>query len=152
MTGLEGYSKDKPVCWRTLDGKNALFQGRLLGGCMDVILNLIGTPYDGTMDFIDRYKKDGIIWYLESFDLGFEQMMEGLWKMRSLGFFEGARGILFGRPMYYQTQTFEGRTLPSYAEVLEERLGDLDIPIIMDADIGHKGPQFVMINGAARAL
>ena len=149
VTGLEGYSKDKPVFWRTLDGKNALFQGRLLGGCMDVILNMIGTPYDGTMDFIDRYKKDGIIWYLESFDLGFERMMEGLWKMRSLGFFEGARGILFGRPMYYQTQTFEGRTLPSYAEVLEERLGDLDIPIIMDADIGHKGPQFVMINGAA---
>ena len=25
---------------------------------------------------------------------------------------------------------------------------DLDVPVIFDADIGHKGPQFSMINGA----
>jgi len=27
-------------------------------------------------------------------------------------------------------------------------LGDLNVPVIFDMDIGHKGPQFSMINGA----
>ena len=27
-------------------------------------------------------------------------------------------------------------------------LGDLDVPVIFDADIGHKGPQFSIIEGA----
>ena len=115
---------------------------------MDVILNLIGTPYDGTMDFIDRYKKDGIIWYLESFDLGFEQMMEGLWKLRQMGWFDYCNGFVFGRPLFYRNESFDGTVQPSYEEVIKERMADLDVPIILDADIGNKGPQMVMINGA----
>lgn len=152
VTGLEGYSMDKPVKWRTMDGGNALFQGRLIGGCLDVILNLMGTPFDGTLDFIEKYKRDGIIWYLESYDLGFDRLMEGLWKMKSLGYFEGVTGFLFGRPFNYPTEGYFGETLPTYDDVLKERLDDLNVPIVMDADIGHKGPQFVMINGAATRI
>ena len=32
--------------------------------------------------------------------------------------------------------------------MIQERLADLNVPIILDADIGHKGPQMIMINGA----
>ena len=161
-TGLEGYSPDKKVCWNCLtDGTGFLegskghdadiaisLQGRLLGGCMDVLLNLAGTPYDGTLGFIERYREDGIIWYLESFDLHFEQMMEGLWKMKEMGWFRHAKGFLFGRPLFYPETAWDDTPLPAYEEVIMERLGELQVPIITGADIGHKGPQFVMINGA----
>jgi len=154
VTGFEGYSRDADVEWRCICSgdknapQNAQFQGRLLGGCMDVLLNLAGTPYDGTGDFINKYKDDGIIWYLESFDLHFEQMMEGLWKMKEMGWFEHVSGFLFGRPLFYPEQGFDGSPLPAYEEVLMERLSELNVPVITGADIGHKGPQFVMINGA----
>ena len=149
---FDGYSADEKVQWKCLrasekDG-SVKMTGRLLGGCMDVLLNIAGTPYDGTTEYIESYKEDGIIWYLESFDLHFEQMMEGLWKMKEMGWFKTARGFIFGRPLFYPETAFDGSPLPSYEEVLLERLAELDLPIITGADIGHKGPQFVMINTA----
>jgi len=157
-TGLEGYSPDQEVWWNCLtDGRErkepgrspeVCMQGRLLGGCMDVLLNLAGTPYDGTHKFLEKYREDGIIWYLESFDLHFEQMMEGLWKMKEMGWFRHTRGIIFGRPLFYPETAWDDTPLPAYEEVILERLGSMHIPIITGADIGHKGPQFVMINGA----
>ena len=148
-TGLEGYWADKEVKWKIASGESPVsIEGRLIGGCLDVILNIAGTPFDGTCEFLEKYKDDGIIWYLESFDLGCEQMMEGLWKMRQMGWFDNATGFVFGRPLFYKNESFDGTPLPSYEEVVLERLGDLNVPIILDADIGHKGPQMVMINGA----
>jgi len=149
---LEGYRRDRKVRWNCLQKdagtEEICMEGRLLGGCLDVLLNLSGTPYDGTEDFLDRYGDDGIIWYLESFDLHFEQMMEGLWKMKELGWFRNVSGIIFGRPLFYPETGWDGALLPTYEEVILERLGKLQIPIITGADVGHKGPQFVMINGA----
>ena len=123
-------------------------EGRLLGGCLDVLSNIAGTKFDGALDFAEKYKKDGIIWFLESFDLGFEQMMETLWKLKTLGWFENAKGFVFGRPLFYKAEDFSGNPLPSYKDVLLEQLSSFHVPIIMNADIGHKGPQFVMVNGA----
>ncbi len=151
VTGLEGYRADGKVYWKNIckekDGKIDM-HGRLIGGCLDVIMNLSGTKYDGTNEFIEKYKDDGVIWFLESFDLQFEQMMESLWKMKEMGWFEHTNGIIFGRPLFYRETDHSGAALPSYEDVLHERLDELDIPIIADADIGHKGPQFVMILGA----
>ena len=65
-----------------------------------------------------------------------------------MGWFDNAAGFVFGRPLFYKNESFDGTPLPSYEEVVLERLGDLNVPIILDADIGHKGPQMVMINGA----
>ena len=150
-TGLEGYRRDAKVEWKNVtgekDGKIEM-KGRLIGGCMDVVMNISGTPYDGTLDFIERYKDDGIIWYLESFDIHFEQLMEYFWKMKEMGWFRHCSGIVFGRPLFFPTEGYDGTPLPSYEDIIHERLDELKVPIIMDADIGHKGPQFVMINGA----
>jgi len=101
-TGLEGYSEDGRVEWKNVIGGDKItMEGRLIGGCLDVLMNIAGTPYDGTLDFIEKYKDDGIVWFLESFDLHFEQMMEGLWKMKELGWFRNVSGIIFGRPLFY---------------------------------------------------
>ena len=152
--GLEGYQADEKVEWKCINSseKQVTFSGRLLGGCLDVLLNLAGTPYDGTLDFIEKYKKDGIIWYLESFDLHFEQLMEGLWKLKEMGWFSHVKGFVFGRPLFYPMESWDGTPLPTYDEILLERLAMFNVPIITGADIGHKGPQFVTINGALASI
>ena len=41
----------------------------MIGGCMDCLVNLIGTKFDRVGEFLERYKDDGFIWFLESCDL-----------------------------------------------------------------------------------
>lgn len=148
ITGLEGYVADKQVEWRNLRNEdNIQVKGRLIGGCLDVLLNLVATKYDGALEFIEKYKEDKILWYFESFDLNAEELMMGLWHLKELGWFNHTSGIIFGRPLMFSTFTNT-----SYEEAIMTMLGDLEIPIILDADIGHKGPQLVMINGAIATI
>lgn len=149
VTGLESFELTEAVAWKNLctgnnSGKEELIlKGRLLGGCLDVLLNLIGTRYDKTLSFIDRYKSDGILWFLESFDLGSEAMVRGLWQLKEAGWFRHAAGFIFGRPAMFRSYTDT-----SYEEAVLSVLGELGLPIILEADIGHKPPQFAMMNGA----
>lgn len=147
VTGLESYVLDEDVSWKNIymeDPDNGIsMEGRAIGGCLDVLLNLVGTRYDKTKEFISRYKEDGILWYLESYDLSSEKLSVGLWQLKEAGWFENANGFIFGRPaMYSSFYDID------YDEALLSVLGDLNLPIIMDADIGHRSPQFTMINGA----
>ena len=41
----------------------------LLGGCMDCLVNLTGTKYDKVVEFTERYREDGIVWFLEACDI-----------------------------------------------------------------------------------
>ena len=46
-----------------------VMEGRVLGGCMDCLVNLLGTKYDNVVNYLEAYKKDGFLWFLESCDL-----------------------------------------------------------------------------------
>ena len=109
---------------------------------MDVLLNLIGTPYEATKDFNRRYAKDGVLWYLETFALSAEQLTTGLLQMKYAGWFDRASGVLFGRPCFFRSDYGIG-----FEEAVESVLGDLGVPIITGADIGHRSPQMTLING-----
>lgn len=149
ITGLEEFVPDKKVHWRNLypagqdQGKELAITGRALGGCLDVCLNLVGTRYDKVREFTHKYQKDRILWFFESYALNAEALTRGLWQLKEAGWFEHAAGFIFGRPCIYENNS-EG----SYKEVVLSVLGSLNLPIILDADIGHKPPQFAMINGA----
>lgn len=143
-TGLEGYYNDKPVNWLNARKEDSItMEGRMLGGCLDVISFLIGTKYDGTKEFIERYKDDGIIWVLESFNMEDVVLITHLWQMKQRGYFEHTKGFVFGRPLMYQSWIEQ-----SYYDAIMSILGDLNVPIIFDADVGHKGPQFSVVMGA----
>lgn len=148
VTGLEGYSEDMEVRLK-VDKRTAekcdevTFSGRLIGGCLDVLLFLQGTKYDGTEEFLEKYKEDGIIWYLESFDISGENLMMFLWQLKEIGWFRYTKGFLFGRPLFYKDYTDT-----PYEEAVMYALGSLNVPVIFDCDFGHKGPRFTMINGA----
>ena len=147
VTGLEGYAKDAAVCYQNARGEERLtLHGRMLGGCLDVLSFLAGTRYDGTADFCEKYQQDGILWYLESFATSAEQLITTLWQLREMGWFRYCSGIVFGRPCFYQTEDYP------YREAAMEILGDLAVPMVFDADIGHRGPQFSVINGALGTL
>lgn len=144
VTGLETYDKNQPVRWKCFgNAEEVTMSGRLLGGCLDVLLNLVGTKYDKTKEFVDRYQKDGILWYLESFDLNSEKLILGLWQLREAGWFEHASGFVFGRPTFFSTNTDT-----SYEEALHSVLEPLSVPVIYDACFGHKPPRMTIVNGA----
>ncbi len=143
----DGYRQDKPcVSYATYGGEEVneiQVTGRLLGGCLDVLLNLVGTEFDKTKEFVDKYKDDGILWYLESFSLDSDSISRGLWQLKHAGWFEHAKGFVFGRPCMFQSFTNH-----SYREAVEDVLGELQVPFVYDTDIGHKAPQFSIVNGA----
>ncbi len=144
VTGTETYRKDMPVCWTGLRGeKDLTMKGRMIGGCLDVLLKLVGTPFEDVKGFVKKYKPDGIIWYMESFATDGENLTIDLWHLRQAGWFEGASGFVFGRPCFYKS--FSGIT---YEEAVRNALGDMNVPIITGADVGHKKPSITIINGA----
>lgn len=149
ITGLEGFVLEKEVEWKNIlptgkkDHKEIHIQGRALGGCLDCLLNLVGTRFDKTKEFAEKYRNDGILWFLESYDLNSAALTRGLWQLKEAGWFKNAVGFIFGRPAMY-----DNHYDISYEEAIYSVLGELNLPIILNADIGHKYPQFTMINGA----
>lgn len=144
LTGLEGYNLTDKVYWKTIDGKETVIEGRIIGGCLDIITELAGTKYDGTKEFNKKYKDDGIIWYFDNCELSKETLIRTLWKLNEMEYFKYTKGIIFGR---------NGQEVSYNYETMEEALKDsvlskLNIPIIYDADISHKGPSMTIINGA----
>lgn len=118
-------------------------KGRLIGGCLDVIVSLIGTNYDKTFDYLEKYKADKYIWYLETFDLTAEKIILALWQMREAGWFAHTSAIVWGRPLFFSTSTET-----SYEEAIVTGLEKMGIPIIYDVDFGHKPPRMTIVNGA----
>ncbi|MCR5792322.1 MAG: LD-carboxypeptidase [Lachnospiraceae bacterium] len=143
ITGLESYAKDKKVCWKSEGNQDVTIEGRLLGGCLDVLLDICGTRFDGVKEFLDRYYDDKIVWYLESFALSSEALTRGLWRLKEAGWFKNVAGFVFGRPCFFSTETDT-----TYEEAVTSVLSDFNVPILYDVDIGHKGPQFAVVNGA----
>lgn len=119
-------------------------KGRLLGGCMDCLRNLIGTRYDYVAEFNRKYHNDGVIWYLESCDLNVMDIRRALWQMLHAGWFENAKGFLIGRPYHYGEEVMG---LDQYHAVYDI-LHILDVPVVMDVDLGHLPPMMPLINGA----
>lgn len=139
-----GFNLTNDVEWKSLNGENKMeFSGRALGGCFDVIMNLMGTKFDKVTEFIEKYKDDGIIWFLETFEVSTPQLEINLWKMKNAGYFENCRGIIFGRPLFIRKDYGL-----SYIDAVREVLKDLNIPIVCDVDIGHLAPQISIINGS----
>ena len=143
VTGYEEYNLTDKVKYEFIsENKSENFTGRILGGCLDVLIMLCGTKYDKTVEFVRKYKEDGIIWYLESFDLSSARLQCALWQLKEAGWFEGAKGFLFGRPCFFREE-YE----TDFNEAVKTALDSLNLPIITGCDIGHRPPRLTMING-----
>ena len=117
--------------------------GRCIGGCIDVLKDLIGTPWDGTEQFLSCYKEDGVIWYFDNFALSSAVLYRTLLQMRWAGWItpETTKAVLIGRTLFEREEAEM-----SYEDAIRRALPD--IPAVWEADIGHTIPHFFMVNGA----
>lgn len=120
------------------------FEGRLLGGCLDCLVNLLGTCYDHTTDFLEKYKEDGIIWFLDACDLNVFGIRRAMWQMEHAGLFRYIKGFLVGRPLS-GLEPMMG--LDQYQAVLDVA-GRKGVPVVMDMDLGHLPPSMPLITGS----
>lgn len=121
------------------------FSGRLLGGCVDCLVNLLGTDYDRVTDFAERYQGDGILWFLEACDLNLMGIRRAMWQMEHAGWFRHCSGFLIGRPRLGMGAEEFG--IDEY-QAVAETLKKYQVPILMDADIGHISPMMPLICGS----
>ena len=143
VLGTEEYTLDTPVYWKNLNGEEKIeIEGRMIGGCIDIITELFGTRFDKTKEFIEKDKEDGIVWYFDNCELSSEDLVRTLWKFKDNGWFNHCNGIIFGRSACH-----ESNFGISIEEAIKRVLGDTNIPIIIDADFGHVPPRMTIING-----
>jgi muramoyltetrapeptide carboxypeptidase len=134
----------EPTSWKTASEMPERLEGRLLGGCIDVIRHLIGTPYGRVRDFRQEHLGgDPIVWYFENCELTTTDLRRTLVHMKLAGWFEGCAGIMFGRS---SANTAVGGYTAE--DVYRELSAELEVPVIYDIDCGHVPPQVTLINGA----
>ncbi|QIK74354.1 S66 family peptidase [Nocardioides piscis] len=127
----------------SLHGSDSLdVSGRLIGGCIDTLVNLAGTPYGDVAAFGREHADDGLIVYLEAAEDEAATICRNLHGMRLAGWFDHARAILIGR-----TKARDNARLTQRDAVLDA-LGRLDLPIVFDLEIGHVPPHLPLVNGA----
>lgn len=129
--------------WKFLQG-NGIYQGRLLGGCLDVLEFLRGTNF-----WPDLTEWENSILFLETSEDAPppSALKYALRSYASMGILKKLSGILFGRP--------GGDISPDrfieYDEVLRqvvtEEEGLSDLPIITHMDFGHTAPMFILPYG-----
>lgn len=129
----------------TCDAGNTSFSGRLVGGCLDCLAGIAGTEFDHFKDFAEKYKDDGIIFFMESCEFNTMGVVRALWKLKHCGWFDcNIKGFLIGRSMLMDNTDF-GITMP---EAFDYVLKELNVPIIHGMDIGHVPPQMPTVSGA----
>jgi muramoyltetrapeptide carboxypeptidase len=122
---------------------NDIIAGRIIGGCLDSLKDIIGTKYDVIKKFINKYKSDGIVWYFDVAEMTNEDIQRTMWQFKKAGWFNECCGILFGRVENEITYTNT-----SLRNAIKYNLSDLNIPILINVDIGHTNPVFTIINGS----
>jgi len=140
------YNLTEKTEWKSLNGDTHIqFSGRLIGGCIDVITHLVGTPFGNVDYFKETFSSEGTILYLENCQLSPCKLTRYLTQMKLAGWLTNLNGILIGRSAAKEVEDSNSLT---YLEVLQNVLSDLDCPVIYDADIGHMPPNMTLINGA----
>ncbi|GAB3923442.1 LD-carboxypeptidase [Kribbella albertanoniae] len=131
------FTLDTPGRWTRLDADGDVeVEGRLIGGCIETLCNLAGTPY------LDVSNLGDLIVYVEAAGDEAFTICRNLHGMRLAGLFDDANAVLVGR-----TRAPDAASLTQHEAVLDA-LGSLNVPIIADVECGHVPPYLPIVNGA----
>lgn len=136
--GEEGYNRD--VLKRLMiEGEAVSFpttgcevlrpgraEGRLTGGCISLVVSLLGTPWE--------VSTRGSLMVLEDIGCRPYQVDRMLTQLRQAGKFEGVQGFVFGEMLECFQHEEQDYTLQ---DVIVEVLGDLGVPILYNFPTGH---------------
>jgi muramoyltetrapeptide carboxypeptidase LdcA involved in peptidoglycan recycling len=130
--------------WKFLQGKG-VHQGRLLGGCFEVLDWLRG------MDFFPSPEQwQGAILFLETSGEAPSPLTvkRGLRSLAAMGILSVLTGIVFGRPGGNVPVVDFEQYDEALLEVIRGEQGLNELPIITHMDFGHSDPMFVLPYGA----
>lgn len=116
--------------------------GRLIGGCIETLCNLGGTPYGDVASFGAASRDDGLVVYLEAAEADAASICRHLHGLRLAGWFTHAKAVLIGRTGAPDHPRITQR------EAVVDALGRLGVPIVFDVEIGHVPPHLPLVNGA----
>ena len=130
--------------WRRLDAGTIPVDavGRLIGGCIETLANVAGTPFGSTASLRGPSNDDATIVYVEAAEDNAFDICRNLHGMKLAGFFDGASAVLVGRTAAPDTDSL------TQDEAVLDALGSLGIPIVADIECGHVPPQMALVNGA----
>lgn len=130
---------DQPNEWINING-DVLEEGIIIGGCIEVLKDVIGTKFDKTNEFLERYKDEGFIWYFDVFNMTSEGLYNTLLQFKNAGWFKYTKAVIIGKVRYPNTFTDL-----KYEDAVKNALPEMKT--IFNFDIGHVKPSFTMING-----
>jgi muramoyltetrapeptide carboxypeptidase len=123
-----------PYSVRAPEGLNVLKSGRLFssvrgvlyGGCLSILVSLLGTPYEP--------QTEGKLLFLEDIGAKPYQIDRMLWQLRKAGKLDGVRGIVFGEMLDCVSP---GASPQLLEEVLLRFFEDFEGPIAIGLRSGH---------------
>lgn len=133
---------DREGSWSVLGGGDVDVSGRVIGGCLEVLSPMAGTPYADIPTYVRQQGDDGVIVYLEACERGAYDVARELHGLRLAGWFDGVRAVLIGRTPAPDMEFMSQR------EAVEDALGMLGVPVVLDLEIGHRMPFLPLVNGA----
>ncbi|WP_082234446.1 S66 family peptidase [Halobacillus massiliensis] len=120
---------------------NGTVEGRLIGGCLDVLEMVKGTELWPE----DKYWEESIIFFETSEEKAHPFLLKcWLRNYGAQGIFQKANGIIFGKPM--DEEHYE-----EYKTVIREVMKEFNceqMPILYNLNFGHTEPKFVLPYGA----
>ncbi|MET1058030.1 MAG: S66 peptidase family protein [Nocardioides sp.] len=143
--GMSEFRLDGTGEWSTLEPGPVDVTGRLIGGCIETVCNLAGTPYGDLPGWADR-QDEGTIVYLEACGDDAFTICRNLHGLRLAGWFDRARAVVIGRTSAPDCDTLTQR------EGVADALGMLGIPVVLDVECGHVAPRMPLVNGALARL
>ena len=139
--GIDEMTLTEPTRWSLLGGGSASLAGPLVGGCLEVVSPLAGSPY-GDVPGWAREQAEPPLVLLEVAERNAYDACRMLHGLRLAGWFDRCAGVLIGR-----TPAPDGPSLTQHAAV-RDALGDLDVPVVLDVDFGHQQPMMPLVLGA----
>jgi muramoyltetrapeptide carboxypeptidase LdcA involved in peptidoglycan recycling len=128
---------DKENKWINING-DVDETGTLIGGCIESLKDVIGTRFDKTNSFLEKYKDT--IWYFDVFSMQPEDLYRTLIQFKMAGWFRYTKAIIIGKVRF--PSSFLNL---SYEDMIKKALPNMKV--IYNFDVGHVKPSMTMING-----
>lgn len=138
---VDEYDLAEPGGWSVLGGGDAEVSGLLVGGCVEVLSPLAGTPYADVPAFARQHAEQGVLVFLEACEWSPYDVARALHGFRLAGWFEQASGVVIGRPAAPDLEAW------TQHQAVADALGSLEIPVVLDVDCGHVAPYLPLVTG-----
>ena len=126
-------------CWRP-----GRAEGPLIGGLLHRFLRIQASPWA-----IAPERFDGAVLFLEDLNIPTINVWNDLHVLRLSGILDRIAGLLIGPT---ETITVLEEAPQSLSEVVQDVLGDRDIPVIGNVNLGHAGPNLPLPLGVSAAI